>query len=272
MSWANRIWRGEERVAVDERPLAHRPEMAARPDVRELRDRTLVGLVERAQRGLFSRALLQNAFGDDLVDLVGDEVGLEIEARVQAPDQGGLKVRAIDDLLEVLLAGDDQPDLSLALVADHLGEAVEFANALGRVPDEGSHLVDHKHEVLDPTVGRRLCIDPGDELVGDTFGRDLLVPEHIVESVLRRLAIAVLRRIHLRENPGQAAPHGHEVVAPLRAPPGNAELGLVGVRQLVEQAALLQAPFDAGDDEVLGEPDVSVELRQEDLADGVGVA
>ena len=42
--------------------------------------------------------------------------------------------------------------------------------------------------------------------------------------------------------------------------------------QLVEHAALLQAPFDAGDDEVLGEPDVSVELRQEDLADGVGVA
>ena len=165
-----------------------------------------------------------------------------------------------------MLAGDDQPDPALTLVADHLGEAVEFADALGRVPDEGAHLVDHKHQVLDPAVGRRLRSDPGDELVGDAFGRDLLVPEHVVEGVLRRLAIAVLGRIYLRENRGQAAPHGHEVVAPLRARPGNAELGLIGVRQLVERAALLQAPLYAGDDEVLGEPDVPVELREEDLA------
>ena len=262
---------GEERVAVDERPLAHRREMAARPDVGELRDGALVRLEERAQRGLLRRALLQDAFGDDLVDLVGDEVGLEIEARVQAAHQGGLEVRAVDHLLEVLLAGDDQPDPALALVAEHLGQAVELADALGRVADEGPHLVDHEHQVPDPAVGRRLRLDPGDELVGDALGRDLLVPEHVAEGLLRRWAVAVLGRVHLREDRGQPPPHGQEVVAPLRAPPGGAELGLVGVRQRVEQAAPPQALFDAGDDEVLGEPGLPVELREEDLAHRVGV-
>ena len=246
--------------------------MAARPHVGELRDGAFVRLEERAQRGLLRRTLLQDALGYDLVDLVGDEVGLEIEARVQTADQGGLEVRAIDHLLQVLLTGDDQPDPALALVADHLGEAVELADALGRVPDESAHLVDHEHQVLDSAAGRRLRLGPGDELVGDALGRDLLVPEHVVEGVLRRWAVAVLGWIHLRKNRGEPAPHGKEVVAPLRAPPGNAELGLVGVRQLVEHAALLQALLDAGDDEVLSEPDVPVELREKDLADGVGIA
>ena len=263
---------GQERVAVGERPLAHSPEVAAGPDVGKLSNGPFMSLVERAQRGLLRRTLLQDALGDDLVDLVRDEMRLEVEAGVQAADQGGLEVRAIDHLLEVLLAGDDQPDPALALVADHLGEAVELADALGRVPDEGPHLVDHEHQVLDPAAGRRLRVDPGDELVGDTLGRDLLVPEHVVEGVLRRLGVAVLGRVHFREDLGQPPPHGQEVVAPLRAPPGNAELGLVGVRQRVEQAAPLQALLDAGDDEVLGEAGLPVELREEDLAYRVGVA
>lgn len=81
----------------------------------------------------------------------------------------------------------------------------------------------------------------------------------------------MLGRVHLREDRGQPPPHGQEVVAPLRAPPGDAELGLVGVRQRVEQAALPHALLDAGDDEVLGEAGLAVELREEDLAHRVGV-
>ena len=50
-------------------------------------------------------------------------MGLQLEAGVEPADQRELEVGAVDDLLEVLLARDDKPDLALALVADHLGEA-----------------------------------------------------------------------------------------------------------------------------------------------------
>ena len=135
-------------------------------------------------------------------------MGLELEARIQAADQSGLEVGAVDDLLEVLLAGDDQPDLSLTLVPDHFGQAVELPNALVRVADEGSHFVDHEDQMLDLAVGRRLRIDPGDKLVGNAFRCNLFVAEHVVERVLGRFAIAVLGWIHLWENLGESTPNG----------------------------------------------------------------
>ena len=92
--------------------------------------------------------LLEDALRDDLVDLVGNQVWFQLEASVEATDEGGLEVRAVNDLLQVLLARHDEPDLSLALVADHLGEAVQFADALVRVADERAHLVDDEDEVL----------------------------------------------------------------------------------------------------------------------------
>ena len=61
--------------------------------------------------------LLEDALGNDLVDLIGDEMRLQLEAGVEPSDERRLEVGAVDHLLEVLLAGDDEPDLALALVA-----------------------------------------------------------------------------------------------------------------------------------------------------------
>src|SRR3990167_5337515 len=105
----------QERGGIDERSLGDAREPTTCLDVGQLRDVALVLRIERLQRAFLGGALLQDALRHNLVDLVGDEMWLQFEASVQPANERRLKVRSVDDLLEVLLARDDEPDLSLAL-------------------------------------------------------------------------------------------------------------------------------------------------------------
>jgi hypothetical protein len=123
----------------------------------------------------------------------------------------------------------------------------------------------------DLATGRLLRVDPRDEFVGDAFGRELLVAEGVVERLLRRVLVRVLLRIDLRQHLRQPTTNGHQVFAALLAAPRHAVQRLERLRELVEKPPLVQATLDARDDEVLAEADVSIELGEEDLADGVRV-
>ena len=188
----------EEGVAIDERPFVDLAQVPTRLEVGELRDVALALLVVvLLQLRFLGRVLLEDALGDDLVDLVRDQVRLELEAGIESAHERGLEVGAVDDLLEIQLAGGDDPDLALALVADHLGQRVQLADLVVGVADEGPHLVDHEDEVLDLASGGLLGIRPLDELVGDAFRGDLLVAEHVSQRVVRCLRVGVLGRIDL---------------------------------------------------------------------------
>ena len=55
-------------------------------------------------------------------------MGLEFEAGIETTYQNGVEVRAVHDFFQILLAGGDDPNLALAFVADHFGEAVQLAD------------------------------------------------------------------------------------------------------------------------------------------------
>src|SRR5262249_25059124 len=115
-------------------------------------------------------------------------------------------------------------------------------------------------------ASRFLGIDPSDELIGYTLSGDLLVPEHVGERVLCSPLVRVLCRVHLGENLAEAVTDRHEVVPALWDSPGTSMARLIALGQLLEESALLEPPLDAGNDEVLRQADVTVELGQDDLA------
>ena len=117
-----------------------------------------------------------------------------------------------------------------------------------------------------------LRVDPDDEFVGNALRCYLFVAEHVGERVLSRVLVGVLGRVHLGEDLGQSPAHRHEIIAAFDAAPRDVEGSLVKLGEFVEHLALLQSTFDSGHHEVLGQPNVPVELGQEDLTDGVRIA
>jgi hypothetical protein len=118
-----------------------------------------------------------------------------------------------------------------------------------------------------PPVG--FAVHPPDKLRRRFLGRDLLVVEHVGQSVLRRPLFRILDRVNLWEHLCQASADRHQVVAALGGAPGDAICSLVRFGELLEEVPLLESAFDSCDDEVLGQSDVTVELREENLPDRV---
>ena len=106
-------------------------------------------------------------------------MGFEFETSVEAANESGLEVCAVDNLFQVLLARNDKPDLALALVADHLRQGVEFADLVVRITYERAHLVDDENQMLNASAGWLLSIDPRDQLIGDALSRDHFMPKHV---------------------------------------------------------------------------------------------
>ena len=119
--------------------------------------------------------------------------------------------------------------------------------------------------------GRLLRVDPGDELVGNAFRRELLVAEHVGERLQRQLLVGVLLRVNLRQNLREPTTDRHEILAALCTSPRHAVKRLECLDELFEEAPLLQATLDASDDEVIAEADIPVELGEENLTHRVWV-
>ena len=168
---------------------------------------------------------------------------------------------------------DDHPHLAFALVADHLGKAVQLADLVSGIADEGAHLVDDEDQVLHFSAGGLLRVDPGDQFVGDPLRRDLLVAEHVVE---RLLGLPLIRVLSLGRSCGSIRQAAGERSSGRRGPrrfchgTPNADAYSTS-SDFSSSSRLAQTTLDARHDEVLGEPHAAVELGEEDLADRVGV-
>ena len=147
----------DERVGPDEVGLVGVVAIGLRAvdEVEErLEVRRLLG-VDRLERGLAGAVLLQQALADDLLDVGAGELHAGLEAGLDLGEVVALLLRAVaDDLVHVLLRGDEHPRSSGALGVEALGDRLEIQHQVRVRADELADLIDVEVEA---EAGRAAC-------------------------------------------------------------------------------------------------------------------
>ena len=143
---------------------------------------------ELAERRLGIGVLGEDALARDLGDVGRLEVDLQREAVHQPGELDALVVEPADELVELLLRGDDEPHLAAANAAEALDDRLQVEHLLHVARHELPDLVDDEDERCGPGLRRPIS----------SLQRSARSPGVMSARSLRGLAPAIGRRVRLR--------------------------------------------------------------------------